>query len=403
MSQVQFENTEKLAIKKVHFTGTDTLRAGYVLCYDADYGTDSEADASRAYKAEKPSAANVDNFAGVVSEKYDGKVGPCAVEIYVPEERGQKVPIWTDASVVVNVTDLYLQIGSYAAGAAGAKLIGKAMQTVDRSVTNGTCFGRLGCLVRDTGGATPGARGRTAAELPTAAIWNKIPLDELRRNPRLGSLLEADFNRPVDFPNEIFKDTTATILVAGAGEGIGELRILSSADNEEGAVAWDCPIVASGGQPWGFECRIKVENITDARATVFAGLMDADMALAGDHVVDNGADLLAGSAVGIARLQGDGDEFLSGYSDAASAFIVHEADWHVPVANTYFTFGMYFDGTTVTLYKNGAVSGDAIAATDIADGDYPAGLLVKPIIAVKGDNAADFTATVDWIKVAQLA
>lgn len=134
--------SEKQHLKKVYYTGSDTLKAGYLVCYDRDYGTAANVDLARASYVEKPSATNLKWFAGVVSSKSDGKTGPCDIEIVEPT--GAMAKVFTDQNCTLGTTLLTLQAGSYYAGGVGeGPIIGIAYQTVDRSSTAGPVEAQL--------------------------------------------------------------------------------------------------------------------------------------------------------------------------------------------------------------------------------------------------------------------
>jgi hypothetical protein len=360
MSQVQFENTEHLSIKKVWFTGTDTLRGGYNLCYDADYGVAADLDASRAYKAEKPADANIDNYAGVVSEKYDGKVGPCAVEIYVPVVRGQKVPIWTDGSVTVDSTLLFLQPGSFAAGVCGARLIGKAMQTVDRSSTNGTCLARLGQEV-----VRPDDQEIGSSAHFTDAIWKNFPLAELRRNPHIGTLVEYDPShspKPLP-PYASFDDANAAIETTARptlAEGL-QLILAQGAAAENNAAEIQIPgKIDLDGKPWALEVEYDVVVVGDDDVATFVGLWEADT-LDGDLMADASQALSDKNFIGFEIKHDDGNAIDTVYRKDGPAQNDHQAGAGVPTANTAIRVALHYDGTTIAVYVDGA------AVTAIAD------------------------------------
>jgi len=251
--------------------------------------------------------------------------------------------------------------------------------------------------------AADSARSRAATALPTAAIWGNFNLVEMRRNPFAGSLLECDFVRG-EIADDIFQgDATAAVFNLPGTGGIGEMVLFTSDDNEEAAVQWNCPIVVSGGNSWALEACVKVENITNAMATCVLGLMFRTAEQAGDVVADNGAALTDGDFVGFVRFAADGDIWDFIYDEGGQTTNVHDDDYHTAEADTYVTLGMYFNGTTIQGYINGVATGTAISAEDIAAADFPTAAVVVPTLAVKGDNAADFDFTVDWIRVAQLA
>lgn len=405
MSQVQFENTEHLSIKKVWFEGIDTLRSGYLLCYNADYGVAADVDASRAYKAEKPADANVDNFAGVVSEKYDGKVGPCAVEIYVPVARGQKVPIWTDASVTVEATDLYLQPGSFAAGHSGARRIGKAMQTVARTLAApGTCLARLDGP--DSLRADDQEIGSSAHF--TDAIWKNFPLAELRRNPHIGTLVEYDPShnpKPLP-PYASFDDANAAIEQTARptlAEGL-QLILAQGAAAENNAAEIQIPgKIDLDGKPWALEVEYDLVVVGDDDVATFVGLWNADT-LDGDLMADATQVLDDQNFLGFEVKHDDGNAIDTVYRKDGAAQQDHQAGAGVPTANTAIRVAMYYDGATIAVYVDG-VAVDEITAANIAAVTFPADADVYlTFISKGGASAADGDdLNIRNFRVAQLA
>jgi hypothetical protein len=238
--------------------------------------------------------------------------------------------------------------------------------------------------------------------MPTEAIWSNFNLAGMRANPFSGTLVESDFTHPEGTADE-FTDTTGTINRFMGAAGIGELVILSSADNEAAEKQYNAPIVVSGGAPWAFEARVKVTNVTDARAAAFLGLYKRAAALTGDVIADDGAALTDGDALGFCRFAADGDVFDFIYDEGSQTPNVHDDDYAIPVADTYLTLGMYYNGATIQGYLNGVATGTAISAADIAAADFPTAAIMVPTFAVKGDHADDWALTLDWFRAAQPA
>jgi len=75
---------------KVMYTGTDALKEGEGLCYDADYTSAVDGEAAtdpclkRTCRAERGSATNNMRFAGVVVSNYDANPHGMMVEVYPP-------------------------------------------------------------------------------------------------------------------------------------------------------------------------------------------------------------------------------------------------------------------------------------------------------------------------------
>jgi hypothetical protein len=220
------------------------------------------------------------------------------------------------------------------------------------------------------------------------------------KNKAGASFLDIDFTKGEIADDIDQADATAAVFNLPGTAGVGEVVLFQSVDNEEAAVQWNCPITVSGGNPWAFEIRLKQENVTDNRATCYAGLYARAAELSGDVIADNGAALTAADTLGFVRLEADGDIMDFIYGDSG-AFVDHDADYVTVGANTYLTLGMHYNGTTIQGYINGVADGTAISTTDIDDGDFPKATVLVPTLANKGDNAADFDYSIDWIRVAQ--
>lgn len=303
--------------------------------------------------------------------------------------------------------------------AVGATLYGAADGTLDDTVVGspigyaleaataaGDIIEYVGCKGETDSSALANSgvseRSRAAAAMPTEDIWKHFNLTGMRSHPFSGSLLETDFTRD-ERANDEFDDTADSTIALQAGTaGIGELLLKVTTDNKAAEVQWNVPIVVSGGVPWAFEARLKVQNITDARATVFAGLF-FPATLTGDVIADDGAALTDGDALGFCRFAADGDIIDFIYDEGGQVTNVHDDDYVTLVADTYVTLGMYFNGTTIQGYVNGVATGTAISAADIAAADFPTAAIMVPTLAAKGDAADDFSFTIDWIRVAQLA
>lgn len=255
-----------------------------------------------------------------------------------------------------------------------------------------------------TEAAVDSARGRAATAMPTEAIWGNFNLVEMRRNPFAGSLLERDFTHSENEPSEQFVDTTGVVRCIPGAAGEGELTLYINADNEAVEVQFpSCPIKSSGGAPWALEARVKVSQIVNLKAGWFIGLMAGEAALVGDLIVDAGTLADVGS-IGFQNKEGDGDILDAVYDKATETQNEHDDDWHTLVGGAYLTIGLYYDGTTIALYKNGVLSGDAISAADIAGGDFPAADVLIPTLCMKGAGATPaVTISLDWIRVAQQA
>jgi hypothetical protein len=87
-------------VSMVWFGDSVALKAGEGVCYNDDYGTATDATASRALRVEKPSVANSGHFAGVAVRSYSAKTGGQFIEIYEPGS--QCVPVALSVDTVIN-------------------------------------------------------------------------------------------------------------------------------------------------------------------------------------------------------------------------------------------------------------------------------------------------------------
>jgi hypothetical protein len=163
-------NSEKLALKSVYYEGSDTLKAGYCLCYNQDSVLDMAGATvvegtqikGRFLRVEKPASANLPYFAGIVSEGSNGVTGPCWVTIV--EANGHVFNVWTDSNVTT-ADSLHVKDASYlATTTAGANyVIGKCLETINRSGTNGVVMARLGTWTPS--GVVAGSASQLSASL----------------------------------------------------------------------------------------------------------------------------------------------------------------------------------------------------------------------------------------------
>ncbi|KKN79139.1 hypothetical protein LCGC14_0343270 [marine sediment metagenome] len=423
MSQVTY-NSEKHDLKKVKLQNdsgsTITVRGGHLVVYNANFGTAADSDEKRSVRVEVNASGNSEHFAGVIDTRYDGKLIEdgrfLQMEVAVPVARGQLVEIWTDQNCTLGATVLTLRPTSFVAGGIEDGVpIAVAQQTVDRSSTAGTVLARLQWPLQPlTTSGFVSTRSRAVTALPTAAIWDNIPVTAMLTNPFLGSALVTDFTHGSSFPDNRFVDATyaatalgKTILegIYGGVTAIGELKLFTSEDNGAAEAQWTCPIdIDTAGTKWAFEARFKVSNITTAKMSAFVGLALAQN-LGGDFIADAGAVPTTGTSyVGYftddaATAALDLDYLLSGQTH-----VEHNAAIKTMVADTYFTVGMYYDGTDIQTYTDGVTDADPILGTgDMDDGNFPTGTFLVPTIALKGGHGDDAILTLDWFQVGQLA
>ncbi len=392
--------------KRVKYEGTNTINEGMALCYNYDTTTNSDdgttAEGSqnegKYQRVEEPTAANQKFFAGVVAGNgHNGQSGPRFIDIFVPN--GAIVAVRTDKSITAK-DKLYLESGQNTLINAGLtlNLVAIAVETVDRSSTAGIVLAKLvGVDVEDTDVVT--ADSRTTVQLPTAAIWDNFDLKELRNNPMAGSLIETDFRRGnIDYPINAYTD--AASLISLSDEAIGALVLLGSVDNEACEVQYPCPITVSGGRKWAMEARLKANSVTDNDIGYYFGMM-VSSTLTGILIVDNGASVQTEGSIGFQVFHGDANSVEVVYDESSQSPVVHDAGVKAITVNTYFTLGMYFDGTDIQVFVDGVNTADPILASDISAADFPTAAVFNPTLATKNGAAEDDTVTYDWFRFAQ--
>lgn len=422
MAESQF-GTEALAKRKrVKYEGTDVIREGMPVAYNYDTTnnilgidtgvdpqvvlgttTDGGQNEGKFMRVELCTAANAPFFAGVVAgASYDGITGPTGgIWIEIFEANGSIVPVRTDKSITI-LDKLYLEAGQQTVvnDATALPCIGTAVETVDRSSVAGVVLAKIEPVSAVSEIDIVTAGGRAATALPTAAIWNNFNLKELRDNPFSGALVESDFRRGKDVPANSYSDATANISVNS--EAVGALQLLGSADNDAAEIQYAGPILANGGKKWAMECRIKTNSVTADDIGFFFGLLTGQE-LTGDLIADNGAALIDSNALGFQSFHADSTGVDAVYVAVGETPIIHDADVKTMVVNTYFTLGMYYDGTDIQIYVDGVNTADPILAADIIAGgdDFPEDAVMVPTLCTKNGAAEDDVVIYDWVLFAQ--
>ena len=215
-------NSEKLALKSVYYEGSDTLKAGYCLCYNQDSVLDMAGATvvegtqikGRFLRVEKPATANLPYFAGIVSEGSNGVTGPCWVTIV--EANGHAFNVWTDSNVTT-ADSLYIKDASYlATTTAGANyVIGKCLETINRSGTNGVVMARLGTWTPSSVAA--GSASQLSASLSDA-------------NSSVGSVNTVASSNTVAISSaKVVFDSTGLIANSASSTGVVNAASISSA------------------------------------------------------------------------------------------------------------------------------------------------------------------------------
>lgn len=158
MGLVQSNGSQDLTFKTVWYAGTSTLKEGNLVCYDND-DTNAPVTASttpnatternvRGRRVVNPATAVLGGFAGVVSAQSAGITGPAFIEIIVPRKSDVCFIFSninaTKNSSLIGITNAGGLTGvTVADSTINVDLVAIAMETVDRSGTNGLILSRF--------------------------------------------------------------------------------------------------------------------------------------------------------------------------------------------------------------------------------------------------------------------
>jgi len=194
-------------------------------------------------------------------------------------------------------------------------------------------------------------------------------------------------------------DATYDVLAAAGSIG-GQIQLApeTGSDNEVyfqlgelGTETYIEYVKNSGKKSW-VEFRVAATSVTNA-ANILIGLAE-EGAAAADFIVDAGNDIADKDVVGFVIWEGDPDAIDCIHQKAGGAF-ADPGLAQVPVANTFYTLALYFDGAeTVSFYVDGTV----VQTADLDTATFPTGEELSPIIALK-NGAADAALQIDWIKM----
>ncbi len=427
MGQGIYKN-EKQALKSFWYNGTDTLKQGYAMCFDRANitGLDGSGTAEPATDygwarhgwVVKPASGNLHNFAGIVAGQRD-VTGPAVVSLIEPEAIARGMNVFTSGNLTIDSTFLTIVAGSYEIGVLGeGLLIGKALQTVDRSSTSGLAQAMIrgvDPMNVNYGAAVPSSTNNSFSPL----IWETCPWDQIESGMLQGLTFYDDFrgfnyalaaasavthlNNGVDG----LTDGTAGSLIAHVtDEARGVLTLESTTDQED---IW----ISEGGNLNNFanyifssttklwmEARVKTVNITDSKYNVFLGFAEEGL-MTNAGLITTGDAMTDKDFVGFERIFADGDKYDTVHNtDGGGGITVVEADAVTVVADTYQNLGIYSDGTTVTFYNNGVAQGTTVALTAT---NFPDGEKVAFMYGLQPGHGDLATTQIDWLRIAHLS
>lgn len=161
--------------------------------------------------------------------------------------------------------------------------------------------------------------------------------------------------------------------------------------------------ISRTSQPLAFECRVKVQAITDTLADFFIGLGDPMTLTTVVPITTTAGDLATDNMVGFLRDSSDGDEINSVCCSADATHTTIQNGLCTLTADTYVKLGMLWDPAVdfnLRFFVNGVPSNTmhTVSATagDVFPNNARLGLLIGNI-----SNTAAQVHTVSWIKCSQ--
>jgi len=347
----------------------------------------------RLFCVEEVDISNAYAFAGIIK-----CLGPEAgadgdfIEIFVPNDNGMVVPVWTDKSVALK-DKAYLEDGEQtlvnATQAGMGACVGYFLETIDRSSTAGLAWAKIFMPKEDS------IYDGTLGVAPSELLWADCPWDEIVRNPGLGIAYFDDFLGQIDVTTGdgwTITQVNSGAIAAVAAEGgaiIFDSAGNNAADDGVQAQLLNCRFLPAAGKTIWFEARVKMNDATDQ---YFIGLAATDTTLIASGVIDDVSD-----KCGFFHHAASTDNKISSITaraaaDDATADVADNTD------GAYMTVGFRITGlTSVEFYVNGALVETGSTAANIPN----AAMCLSAVAQIEG-TGADAEMTVDWVKIAQL-
>lgn len=257
----------------------------------------------------------------------------------------------------------------------------------------------------------------TSSRGPSFALWKDCPWSSIDNNPTLGIRFFDDF---VNFPTHSadsnttgyasYIDTGNTITQAATAGGVAVLAT-DTTDN-------DGPVLQAGGGTGGsfqittatagklwFEARISCDTIADS--AIALGLGAPNMTADNGVLVDDTGAL--GTSLGFIGVIAPSDSsstlvFKAAHVKASGTATYPVTGLKTLAADTWCKIGFKFDPTedSITWYIDGTANATTLDVSTAGTTDFPAGVLLSPVIALKNGTGAARLLRIDWWRCAQL-
>jgi len=259
-----------------------------------------------------------------------------------------------------------------------------------------------------------GGKAALDAGAGLSAFWEDCPMTAIKNDPGLGYYIEDDFVDMGLSPTitTIISGQGRYLLFGGAGATItpdaalggGAKLLLTDNDQAVSITTKQTPfqITSGAGSLW-FEAKIKTSTITTAEQAWICGLMDSTPQTAIVPLTAGGAiaDL---NIVGFHHPEANTTAFDASYKANAVAIVEVNSDIGTLKAGTYVKLGFKFDtlNNVLSFYVDGVLQTTGKTIPDNTGTDFPADVLLAPVIGALAATDDEETLTMDWWKCFQL-
>ena len=262
----------------------------------------------------------------------------------------------------------------------------------------------------------------TPAGGPSPSIWANCPVLDFLADPAKGVHFFDDFIDGIDIATNQNTAAVSALGTTGAWTGAtdttgntvatlatdigGVIQMSITTDDESCMIAYPKGAAIAGkfkftsSKRLWMEARIKVSSIADTISQIFVGFAEEALTAGGSLLTTSEGGVADKDYVGFVREYADGDKLNIDFNTASgSTSPVSEGNAVTLVATTWTTIGMYFDGTTVFFYQDGALIDYTV---DLTDTDFPDGEeMAFYIDTLCGAAGTTSTLDIDWVRLAQ--